>query len=87
MRKIQNARWCAIRPILVNIDEYIIDCLKELNNFDNIIDSINNIVNTRHKIAHGEDIINLTLPVLISDFNNIKIFLLKFKEIFETYNE
>lgn len=85
MREIQNAKWCSIRPILVNIDEYIVVCLKELENFDNIVSSINNIVVTRHKIAHGEIVHNLTLPILRNDFVNIKLFLSKLNEIFEAY--
>ena len=86
MRNIQNAKWCSIRPIFVNIDEYIVTCLKELNNFDNIIDSINNIVRTRHKIAHGENVSTLTLEILRDDFTNIKLFLNKLKEIFDAYS-
>ncbi len=86
MRDIQNAKWCSIRPIFVNIDEYIVTCLKELDDFENIVNSINNIVSTRHKIAHGDNVSSLTLPILRNDFINIKLFLNKLKEIFEAYN-
>ena len=85
MRKIQNAKWCAIRPIFMNIDESILELLKsELDeDFENITFSINNMVTTRHKIAHGENVTSLTLGVLNRDFENIKIFVQKIEEIFE----
>ena len=84
--KVQNAKWCSIRPTFLTIDISIVTRLKELDNFENIIDSINNIVGTRHKIAHGETVTNLTLSILKSDFENIKLFLDKLQIIFETYN-
>lgn len=82
---IQNAKWCAIRGIFMNIDENILDLLKtEFNDeLDNIIFSINNIVQTRHKIAHGENVTHLTIVVLNRDFNNIKQFIVKINDIFE----
>jgi len=84
MRKIQNAKWCAIRTILMNIDENILDLLKTefVVEFDNIITSIDNIVKTRHKIAHGEDVTTLSITILSTDFNNIKKFIIKMNEIF-----
>jgi hypothetical protein len=86
MREIQNAKWCSIRPTFLNIDVSIVTLLQELDNFDYIINSINNIVGTRHKIAHGETVTNLTLSILKSDFDNIKLFLDKLQEVFEIYN-
>ena len=85
MRKIQNAKWCAIRPILMNIDEKILKLLKyELAiEFDNITSSIDNMVKTRHKIAHGENVTSLTIGILNRDFNNVKIFIQKIRDIFE----
>ena len=84
MRKIQNAKWCSIRPILMNIDENILELLKaEVHTeFDNLIASIDNIVKTRHKIAHGENVTSLTTRILNRDFENIKKFIEKIKEIF-----
>lgn len=84
LRKIQNAKWCAIRPIIMNIDESILILLKgELDQFDNVISSIDNIVKTRHKIAHGESVTNLTIEVLNKDFMNIQKFSQKTKDVFE----
>ena len=81
-RKIQNAKWCSIRPFFANIDDNFISQLKDkLNDFDEIVGSIDTIVRTRHKIAHGEN----NIPVLSKDnleryFSNIKIFLEKIQE-------
>lgn len=52
--------------------------LEKLSNFRMIVDSIDNIVRTRHKIEqlYGENgAINLTLQVLKDDFKNINRFL------------
>lgn len=84
MRKIQNAKWCSIRPILTNIDKKIVAELSKLKDFDLIVFSINNIVKTRHKVAHGENVTNLTIAVLKNDFKNINRFLRKLNNIFET---
>jgi hypothetical protein len=84
MRKIQNAKWCSVRPLLTNIDKKIIIKLSKLKDFDLIILSINNVVKTRHKIAHGENVTNLTLQVLKDDFKNINRFLKKLNNIFIT---
>lgn len=84
MRKIQNAKWCSVRPLLTNIDKKIIIKLRKLKDFDLIILSINNIVKTRHKIAHGENVTNLTVQVLKDDFKNINRFLKKLNNIFIT---
>lgn len=84
MRKIQNAKWCSIRPLLTNIDKKIILKLSKLKDFELIILSINNIVKTRHKIAHGENVTNLTVQVLKDDFKNINRFLKKLNNIFIT---
>jgi hypothetical protein len=85
MRKIQNAKWCAIRPIFMNIDENILELLKEELGieFDDIIFSIDNIVKTRHQIAHGNDVTSLTVIILNRDFDNIKKFIEKIKDIFD----
>lgn len=83
MRKIQNAKWCSIRPIIMNIDEIILIQLKnDLDNVDDIINSIDNMVKTRHKIAHGDNVVNLTKIILQDDFRNIKSFIQKLKDIF-----
>jgi DNA-binding response OmpR family regulator len=37
MRKIQNAKWCSVRPLLTNIDKKIIIKLSKLKDFDLII--------------------------------------------------
>ena len=84
LRKIQNAKWCAIRPIIMNIDENILSLLKEdLDAFDDVILSIDNIVKTRHKIAHGENVTNLTADILNNHFQNIQKFIEKTKVVFE----
>ena len=57
-----------------SIDIKIIMKLEKLSNFRMIVDSIDNIVRTRHKIAHGENVTNLTLQVLKDDFKNINRF-------------
>ena len=68
----------------MNIDESILILLKrELDQFDNVISSIDNIVKTRHKIAHGESVTNLTIEVLNKDFMNIQKFSQKTKDVFE----
>jgi len=84
MRTIQNAKWCAIRAIFMNIDENILEVLKnELGEeFGEITDSINNMVKTRHKIAHGEDVITLDKDILSRDFQNIKKFIISVNETF-----
>ena len=81
---IQNAKWCSIRPVFFSIDIKIIMKLEKLSNFRMIVDSIDNIVRTRHKIAHGENVTNLTLQVLKDDFKNINRFLKKLNSIFTT---
>lgn len=85
MRKIQNAKWCSVRPLLTNIDKRILLKLSKLKDFDLIVLSINNIVKTRHKIAHGENVTNLTIQVLKDDFKNINRFLKKLNTIFATF--
>jgi len=83
---IQNAKWCSIRPIFTNIDMKIIARLKRLKNFDSeIVNSIDNIVRTRHKIAHGENVTNLTIQILKDDFKNIQKFIKQLQNIFSTY--
>ncbi|MCT7594686.1 HEPN domain-containing protein [Aliarcobacter butzleri] len=82
MRKIQNAKWCSVRPTLTNIDNKVILKLSKLKDFSLVTSSINNIVNTRHKIAHGENVTNLTIDILKQDFKNINRFLKKLKSIF-----
>lgn len=82
MRKIQNAKWCSVRPLLTNIDKTIILQLSKLKDFDLVVLSINNIVKTRHKIAHGENVTTLTIQVLKNDFKNINRFLKKLQSIF-----
>lgn len=82
MKNIQNAKWCSIRPMLTNIDESILQQLQQIQNFDQIISSIDNIVKTRHKIAHGENVTNLGATILRQDFENIKVFIEKLTEIF-----
>jgi len=84
MRNIQNAKWCSVRPLLTNIDKKVILQLSKLKDFDLIIQSIDNIVKTRHKIAHGENVTNLTIKVMKDDFKNINRFLKKLNNIFET---
>lgn len=84
MRKIQNAKWCSVRPLLTNIDKKVIAQLKKIKDFDMVTSSIDNIVKTRHKIAHGENVTNLTLQVLKDDFKNINRFLKKLNNIFIT---
>jgi len=84
LRKIQNAKWCAIRPILMNIDENILSLLREeLIYFEDVVASIDNIVKTRHKIAHGENVTNLTESILRTDFINIQNFANKTQAVFE----
>lgn len=85
MRKIQNAKWCSVRPLLTNIDKRILLKLSKLKDFNLIVLSINNIVKTRHKIAHGENVTNLTIQVLKDDFKNINRFLKKLNTIFATF--
>jgi len=86
LRKIQNAKWCVIRPIIMNIDENILTSLKnEFDQFDNVISSIDNIVKTRHKIAHGKNVTNLTIEILKADFQHIQQFLIKIKNLFNNY--
>ncbi|MEA2048764.1 MAG: HEPN domain-containing protein [Campylobacterota bacterium] len=84
MRKIQNVKWCAMREIFMKIDENILGLLKSdlVDKFDIITCSIDNIVKTRHKIAHGEDVTNLTIETLNADFTNIKQFIQKSEAIF-----
>jgi hypothetical protein len=84
MRKIQNAKWCSIRPMLVNIDDSILVQLKEKLDFDSTVGSIDNIVKTRHKIAHGESVSNLTILILRRDFTNIVKFIDELNSIFST---
>ncbi|MFA5232990.1 MAG: HEPN domain-containing protein [Sulfurimonas sp.] len=84
-RRIQNAKWCSVRPLLTNIDKKVILQLTKLKNFDLVILSINNIVQTRHKIAHGDDVTNLTIQVLKNDFKNINRFLKKLNTIFAAF--
>jgi hypothetical protein len=82
---IQNAKWCSIKPIFFNIDIKIISRLKRLKNFDSeIVASIDNIVRTRHKIAHGENVTNLTIQILTDDFRNIQKFLNQLNKIFSS---
>ena len=72
MQKIQNAKWCSIRPTLANIDSAILGQLKsKFNDFEQVTSSIDNIVKTRHNVAHGENVTNLTLQILKDDFRNI----------------
>ncbi len=85
MRKIQNAKWCSIRPILTNIDKTIVIRLSKYKNFDLIVASINNIVKTRHSIAHGENVTNLTIGILKTDFENIQKFLKQLQKIFTKF--
>ncbi|MCT7510020.1 HEPN domain-containing protein [Aliarcobacter cryaerophilus] len=82
MRKIQNAKWCSVRPTLTNIDNKVILKLSKLKDFSLVTSSINNIVNTRHKIAHGENVTHLTIDILKQDFKNINRFLKKLNSIF-----
>jgi len=86
MRKIQNARWCSIRPVFANIDKSIVQRLNRYKNSDLIISSIDNIVQTRHKVAHGEDVTNLTIEILKEDFKNIQKFIKSLKKIFISLN-
>ena len=85
-RKIQNVKWCSIRPFFANIDDNFINSLKDkFYDFDETIDSIDTIVRTRHKIAHGEN----NIPILSKNdleryFNNIKQFLQKIQECINT---
>jgi len=84
---IQNAKWCSIRPIFFNIDIKIISRFERLKNFEaEIVSSIDNIVRTRHKIAHGENVTHLTKQVLKDDFKNIQKFINQLKKIFLAYN-
>ncbi|CAC9996762.1 hypothetical protein [uncultured Gammaproteobacteria bacterium] len=84
MRKIQNAKWCSIRPVFMNIDNTILSKLKgSIEDMEQTISSINNIVNTRHKIAHGKSVTNLTEDNLVKDLNNIDCFINKLQEVFE----
>ncbi len=85
MRKNQNAKWCSIRPILTNIDKTIVIRLSKYKNFDLIVASINNIVKTRHSIAHGENVTNLTIGILKTDFENIQKFLKQLQKIFTKF--
>lgn len=88
IRKI-NAQWCAIRPIIMNIDASIFDKLQANcgDDFDEVIYSINNIVKIRHQIAHGENVTNLTKDILIEDFKKIELFISELKNIFKKYGE
>ncbi|MBW5290484.1 MAG: hypothetical protein Rsou_1626 [Candidatus Ruthia sp. Asou_11_S2] len=82
--KIYNAKWCAIRPIIMNIDASIFDKLQANcgDDFDEVIDSINNIVNTRHKIAYGVNVTNLTKNILIENLEKIELLIRELKNIF-----
>jgi hypothetical protein len=82
MRNIQNAKWCSIRPIFTNIDKSIVQKMNRLKNFDLIISSVDNIVRTRHKVAHGENVTNLTIVILKDDFRNIQKFLKQLNKYF-----
>jgi hypothetical protein len=84
MRKMQNAKWCAIRPIIMNIDTSIFDKLQANcgDDFGVVIDSIDNIVTTRHKIAHGVNVTNLTKDILIKNLKKIELFISELKNIF-----
>lgn len=84
MRKIQNAKWCSVRPIFMNIDDSILKNLKEsIKDFEQIISSIDNITNSRHKIAHGKDVTHLTKNILVADLDNIDSFIDKLQAIFK----
>ncbi len=84
MRKIHNAKWCAMRPVFMNIDDKILNELKGTTQyFELTIASIDNIVKTRHKVAHGKDVTNLTREILSADLNNINSFINKLQEIFK----
>lgn len=85
MRNIQNAKWCSIRPVFANIDKLIVQRLSRLKNFDLIISSIDNIVGTRHKVAHGENVTHLTIQILKDDFKNIQKFLNHLNKIFSSF--
>ena len=85
-RKIQNAKWCSIRPIFLNIDDNLLINFKSKvnNDFDKIVYSIDSIVKIRHKIAHGEtNITELSQEDLKSHFSNINLFLNILNEIFD----
>lgn len=85
MKKIQNAKWCSIRPTLANIDSGILEKLKsEFADFEQITGSIDNMVNTRHKVAHGNNVTTLTLQILKDDFNNIVQFTDKLRTIMDS---
>ena len=82
IKTIQNATWCKIKPILALIN---IELTLELNNIiiqTNTVDIIYRIISTRNNIVHGKNITNLTLPKLESDFEDIKRFIQKVKELF-----
>ena len=84
MRKIQNAKWYSIRPVFTNIDDKILNELKNSNqDFELTINSIDNIVKTRHKVVHGKDVTNLTRDILSADLVNIDFFINKLQEIFQ----
>lgn len=85
MRKIQNAKWCSVRPTLTNIDKGIVQRLNRLKDFDFIVSSIDNIVKTRHQIAHGENVTHLNITVLKKDFKNIQKFLNSLNKIFSDF--
>ncbi len=83
MGKIHNAKWCAMRPVFMNIDDKILNELRgTTQDFGLTIASIDNIVKTRHKVAHGKDVTNLTREILSADLNNINSFVNKLQEIF-----
>lgn len=82
MPKINNARWCTIRAIIMNISKDILDQLEEsITNMTDIKSSIDNIVMTRHRIAHGENITTLTNDNLKVDLEHINILIDKLKII------
>jgi hypothetical protein len=85
--KLQNATWCKIKPILAIIEDEFPQKLKNsINNFDLIIQSIQNIVVRRNNISHGKDITGLTIEILTQDFKNIQNFLEKLNTIFDQLN-
>ncbi|CAB5495326.1 HEPN domain-containing protein [Bathymodiolus thermophilus thioautotrophic gill symbiont] len=85
MRKIQNAKWCSIRPILMNIDDKILNEIKRsIGSFEQTIGSIDNVVKNRHKVSHGKDVTNLTKNNLAVDLSNIDSFVSQLQQVFNT---